>query len=158
MRFARPARWAIQPAMSAFSASLFSEISARRRRLRAALGDLGQGLVEFLIMGGILVGSVGLFVRPHYMPAAAPWGFAIPFVFLAGYILIDARRQAALARDGDAAKVASGYDWVALLWCLSCALVGLAAFVVAWTAEPEVPVDPLDWTPPETALEVDIPN
>ncbi|MDZ4691767.1 hypothetical protein [Terricaulis sp.] len=144
--------------MGGFFASLFSEINARRRRLRGALGELGQGIVEFLIMGGILVGSVGLFVRPHYMPAAAPWGFALPFVFIAGYLLIDARRQASLARGVDAAKVTSGSDWVALLWSFGCALVGLAAFVVAWTAEPEAPVDPLDWTPPEHALEVDIPS
>lgn len=144
--------------MNAFFESLVSEMGARRRRLRGSLGDRGHSLVDFLIMGGILVGSLGLFVRPAYMPAAAPWGFALPFLFVAGYLLIDTRRQASLAKGADAAKVASNYDWIVLLWSFGCALVGLAAFVIAWTSEPEQPVDPLDWTPPENALEVDIPS
>lgn len=144
--------------MTAFFESLTSEMTARRRRLRGALGDRGQSLVDFLIMGGILVGSLGLFVRPHYMPAAAPWGFALPFLFVAGYLLIDARRQAGLAKGADPGKVAASYDWITVLWSFGCALIGLAAFVIAWTSEPERPVDPLDWTPPENALEVDIPN
>lgn len=143
--------------MSAFFGSMFTEIGTRRRRLRGALGDRGQGIIEFLVMGGLLTGSLGLFVR-EWMPAAAPWGFALPFVFIAGYLLIEARRQASLARGMDAAKVASNYDWLTLAWSFGCSLLGVAAFIIAWTAEPVEPVDPLDWTPPESAVSIDIPS
>jgi len=81
--------------MAGFFPSLFAEMGARRRRLRASLGDRGQGIVEFLVLGGLFLGSLGLFVR-DWMPAAAPWGFALPFVFVVGYVLIDARRQIAV--------------------------------------------------------------
>jgi hypothetical protein len=142
--------------MADFLSSMFAEMGARRRRLRASLGDRGQGIVEFLILAGLGVGSVGLFVR-EWMPGAAPWGFALPFVFLIGYGLIDYRRQAALARDGAAPeKVGASYDWIALLWSFGCALAGAAAFVIAWSAEP--PPGPAEdiWTPPESAVPVDI--
>lgn len=72
------------------------EWGARRKRLRTAFGDRGQALTDFLVMSGLLVGSVGLFVR-EWMPGAAPWGFALPFVFVIGFVLIEARRQAAVA-------------------------------------------------------------
>lgn len=98
-------------------------------------------------MGGVLIGSVGLFVRP-WMPAAAPWGFALPLIFLAGYLLIEVRRQAAVARAPEAVGVSPGYDWIVLLFSLACALLGIAAFVIAWSAEP--------WMPPEDAVTVDI--
>jgi hypothetical protein len=141
--------------MGGFAASLFAEIGARRRRLRSALGDRGQGLVEFLIMGGLAIGSLGLFLR-EWMIAAAPWGFALPIVFLCGYVLIDARRQASLARGDDGEKVSQGYDWVALLWSLACALAGAAAFVIAWSAAPPAPPTEDVWMPPESAVPVDI--
>ncbi len=141
--------------MNSFLSAMFSEMGARRRRLRAAFGDRGQSLVEFLVLAGLLIGSVGLFVRA-WMPAAAPWGFALPFVFLAGYVLIEARRQAALARGGDVEKTRSGYDWITFLWSFGCALAGAAAFVIAWSAEPPPPPEEDIWTPPEHTVPVDI--
>jgi len=141
--------------MGAFFASLFDEMGARRRRLRASLGDRGQGVAEFLVLAGLLIGSLGLFVR-EWMPGAAPWGFAVPFVFIAGYLLFDARRQASASRAAAPEKVATRYDWIVLLWSLACALAGAAAFVIAWSAAPEAPVDPNDWAPPENAIDVEI--
>jgi len=172
--------------MGGFFASLFDEMGARRRRLRAALGDRGQGIAEFLVMGGLLVGSLGLFVR-DWMPAAAPWGFAVPVVFIAGYLLIDSRRQASIAaaesKLAEQAEVAravarhersdlpeivdedgrtvvdrttSSYDWIVLLWSLACALAGAAAFVIAWSAEPPRAPNPNEWAPPESAVDVEI--
>jgi hypothetical protein len=142
--------------MAGFFASMFDEMGARRRRLRAPLGDRGQGIVEFLVLGGLLIGSLGLFVR-EWMPGAAPWGFAIPFVFLIGYGLIDYRRQAAAARVGaDPARVSASYDWTALLWAFGCALAGAAAFVIAWSAEPPPAPGEDVWTPPESSVPVDM--
>lgn len=129
---------------------MFEEMGARRRRLRASLGDRGQALVEFLVLSGLALGSLGLFVRP-WMPAAAPWGFWLPFVFLAGYLLIDARRQIAQARAADAERTAAGYDWMALLWSFGCALAGAAAFVIALSAKPTE-----EWIPPENTPTVEI--
>lgn len=139
--------------MGRFFSSLFAEMGARRRRLRAALGDRGQALVEFLILGGLALGSLGLFVRP-WMPGAAPWGFWLPLVFVAGYVLIETRRQAALVRAEAPDKLTAGYDWAALLWALACALTGAAAFVIAWGAQP-LPQEDV-WTPPENSVSVDI--
>jgi hypothetical protein len=142
--------------MGDFLSSMFAEMGARRRRLRASLGDRGQGIAEFLVLAGLGVGSLGLFVR-DWMPGAAPWGFAVPAVFLIGYGLIEYRRQAANARDGaDAAKVSASYDWIALLWSLGCALAGAAAFAIAWSAQPAPPPEEDIWTPPEHTVPVDI--
>lgn len=134
---------------------MFGEMGARRRRLREALGDRAQGFVEFLVLAGLALGSLGLVVRT-WMPAAAPWGFAVPFIFLIGYFLIDARRQGALARGDDAHKVSSGYDWAVLLWSFGCALAGAAAFVIAWTSAPPSPPEEEVWTPPESSVPVDM--
>lgn len=142
--------------MGGFFSALFAEMGARRRRLRVALGDRGSSIAEFLVLGGLMLGSLGLFVRA-WMPAAAPWGFAVPVVFVIGFFLIDARRQGANAVEGaDAAKVSASNDWIVLLWSLGCALAGAAAFAVAWTAEPPPPPDEDFWTPPETSVPIDI--
>lgn len=141
--------------------------------MRAALGDRGQGMIEFLVFGGVLVGALGLLIG-DWMPSAAPWGFAVPIVFILGYLLIDARRQRSFviaeAEFGDGAwvkdedgrtamdRVAGGYDWLTLGWSLLCALMGAAAFVIAWSAKPpEIDKTVFDkWTPPESAVSVDI--
>lgn len=142
--------------MGDFFSALSSEMGARRRRLRAALGDRGSSIAEFLVLAGLMIGSLGLFVRA-WMPAAAPWGFAVPVVFVIGFLLIDARRQSANAVDGaDSAKISARNDWVVLLWSLGCALAGAAAFAVAWSAEPPPPPEEDFWTPPETSVPIDI--
>ena len=141
--------------MGGFFSSLFAEMGARRRRLRAAFGDRGQALVEFLVLGGLMLGSLGLFVRA-WMPAAAPWGFALPFVFVIGFLLIEARRQAATARAESPESANVAYDWIALGWSFGCALAGAAAFVIAWSAQPPAPQEEEIWTPPESSVPVDI--
>jgi hypothetical protein len=140
--------------MGGFFTSLLDELGERRRRLRLSLGDRGQALASFTILAGLMLGSLGLFLRP-WMSAVAPWGFAIPIVFVLGYLAIDWRRQAALAQGGEAEKIAAAYDWTARLFSLACALAGAAAFVIALSSEPPPPaID--DWTPPENAVSVDI--
>ncbi|MBN8606202.1 MAG: hypothetical protein J0L81_04730 [Caulobacterales bacterium] len=141
--------------MNAFFAAMFAEMGARRRRLRASLGDRGQALVEFLVLGGLALGSLGLLLRP-WMAGVSPWGFAIPVVFVIGFFLIDARRQAQLGQAEDAAKVNGGYDWVALLWSFGCALAGAAAFVIAFTSEPPSTAPEEDWAPPPSAVDIEM--
>ena len=69
-------------------------------------------------------------------------------------------RAFADALGGDLAQTAEAlaqrYDWIVLLWSFACALLGVAAFVIAWGAEPPAPVDPNNWTPPENSVSVDI--
>lgn len=136
---------------------MFSEVYARRRRMTDLLGDRGQSLFSFLILGGLAIGSLGLFWRP-WMPAAAPWGFALPLVYALGMLLIESRRQAAMRRaaasEGAAPPSAAGYDWLFALWSLACALSGLAAFTLALQSGlPQPVVEPEGWTPPDSVIE-----
>lgn len=140
--------------MSGFFPSLFAEMGARRRRMRDAFGDRGQGFVEFLVLGGLAIGSIGLIVREG-MIRTAPWGLAVPLVFVIGFLIIDARRQTELKANADPAKTTSRYDWIVFLWSFACALLGVAAFVLAWTAQPHV-VSHEEWQPPRESVNVDI--
>jgi hypothetical protein len=140
--------------MNGFFASMFAEMGARRRRLRAAFGDRPQALVEFLVLGGLLIGSLGLVVREG-MIRTAPWGLALPPAFVIGFLIIEARRQAQLRDGAEAEKISAGFDWLVLLWSGACALLGLAAFVLAWTAQPHA-AQRDEWEPPHSAVNVDI--
>ncbi|GAM96754.1 hypothetical protein U91I_00374 [alpha proteobacterium U9-1i] len=139
--------------MGDFFSVMLEEMGARRRRFRAAFGDRGQALTEFLTFAGIILGSLGLFLRP-WMPDAAPWGFAIPFVFVIGHVLIEWRRQATPAPEGAEAaeSLTTRYDWSSFLWRMACAAAGVAAFVIAWGAEPVSPSADEGWAPPEEAV------
>ena len=143
-----------------FSSALFAEFAARRRRLRAALGERGQSLIEMAILGGLVLGSLGLFILP-WMARQAPWGLAVPFVFVLGYGLLDWRRQQALtvAAPETAARVTRRHDIGALLLSLACAGAGAAAFVTGFNAPPgSAPPAPVEetWQPPPDALELEI--
>jgi len=54
--------------------------------------------------------------------------------------------------DNANATVARRYDWYVLAWSSVCALAGAAAFVIAMSSEPQ----PENWTPPDSAVSVDI--
>ena len=86
--------------MAGFFTDFFDELGERRRRLRKSLGDRGQALASFAILAGLILGSLGLYLRP-WMIGVSPWGFAVPVVFVVGYLLIEWRRQADLARGGE---------------------------------------------------------
>lgn len=137
---------------------MVEEMGARRRRLRLSLGDRGHSLFEFLLLSGLMIGSLGLVLRP-WMVEAAPWGLAIPVLFLAGHLLLETRRQGAMraaASEEAAEKLRRGYDWASVLWGLFCALAGVAAFIIAFSAEPAPPEQQDGWAPPESSVSVDI--
>ncbi len=140
--------------MAGFFTNLFDELGDRRRRLRKSFGDRGQALASFAILAGLVLGSLGLFLRPWMIDVSA-WGFVVPAVFVVGYLLIEWRRQAVLTRGADAEATANTYDWVARLFSLACALAGAAAFVIALTSEP-APPQIEEWSPPESSVAVDI--
>lgn len=140
--------------MAGFFTAFFDELSERRRRLRKTLGDRGQALASFAILAGLVLGSAGLYLRP-WMVGVASWGFAVPVVFVIGYVLIEWRRQADVARDGASETLTTRYDWMARLFALSCALAGAAAFVIAFSSEPPAPQIE-EWSPPESAVSVEI--
>ncbi|MBX3428418.1 MAG: hypothetical protein KF779_02425 [Hyphomonadaceae bacterium] len=140
--------------MSGFLTGFLDELSERRRRLRKSLGDRGQALASFAILAGLMLGSLGLYLKP-WMIGVAPWGFAVPAVFVIGYLLIEWRRQADQARAGDREALIARYDWTARFFSLACALAGAAAFVIAFSSEPPAPQIE-EWTPPESAVSVDI--
>ncbi len=139
--------------MKRFLAALMEELAARRRRMRELLGDRGAAFAEFLILAGILAGSLGLFIA-EWMAGAAPWGFGVPVAFALGFVLIEARRQAQIRRGADPEQVAVRYDWFAQMFASACALAGAAAFAVALGAKPAPAVDP--WAPPPDAVLTDI--
>ncbi len=141
--------------MSEFLPRMMAEMGARRRRLRESLGEYGQALAEFLVLGGLLVGSLGLLLMP-WMPGAAPWGFTLPFVFVGGALWLEKRRQDALAKGAEAEAIAPAHDWATFLLAIGCAVAGLAAFLIAYGAEPAGPPQAPDWRPPPGAVASDI--
>ncbi len=140
--------------MAGFFTNFFDELGERRRRLRKSLGDRGQALASFAVLAGLMLGSLGLYLKP-WMIGVSAWGFGVPVVFDIGYLLIEWRRQADVERGGEAEALATRYDWTARLFALACALAGCAAFVIAFSSEPPAPHIE-EWTPPESAVSVDI--
>lgn len=136
-----------------FWSEMASELGARRKRLRKAVGDRGQGLFEMLLLGLPLLGSLGLFLHP-WMPGAAPWGFALPFLLVLGYLLLDVRRQGQLARGDDQDAVRKSHDRMAFGLVFLCMAASAAAFAIGLAAAPQE--DGPDWQPPPDAVSVDI--
>jgi len=138
-----------------FFPALFTEFAARRRRLRKALGDRGQGLFELFVIGGLLLGSAGLFLYP-WMIGAAAWGFAIPPLFLGLYLVLDARRQKALAAAADPDAVRKRADLAALGATLACVLAGYGAFALGIMSDPRPRPEAPGWQPPPDAVDVQL--
>lgn len=140
--------------MAGFFTNFFDELGERRKRLRKSLGDRGQSFASFAILAGLILASLGLYLRP-WMIGVAAWGFAVPAFFVIGYLLIEWRRQADVKRSGESDALATKYDWTARLFALACALAGAAAFVIAFSSEPPSPQIE-EWSPPESTVPVDI--
>jgi phosphoglycerol transferase MdoB-like AlkP superfamily enzyme len=142
-----------------FLEAMGQEFAARRRRLREAAGDRGQSVLEMLVLASLVFGSLGLFLGEW---RAAPWGFAAPIVFVALYLLIERRRQRALAASADGEKVQRRADLAVLALALAAVAAGGLAFWLALAearrpppAPPEQPAGE-DWVPPEHAIPLDL--
>jgi hypothetical protein len=137
----------------AFLPDLGAELAARRRRLRAALGDARASVLEFALLTGVLIG----FAAPAFGPegflgrAYAPF---LPLLALVGYGVIESIRQRTLAAGADEGAVRAAFDRRTLLFMAAVAMVGAATFVWA-TLAPE-PFELAPETPPAEALDVTI--
>lgn len=140
-----------------FFSAMFDELGVRRRRLRELMGDRGQSLFEFALLSAFTLGSVGLLVRA-WGATTAPWGFALPFVFLLGYVAIDWRRQAALARGADEEATRKRYNLAALGWTLLTAGLAIFAFVLVLSVTPPPPPVSEEevWQPPPDTVNFDL--
>jgi hypothetical protein len=145
--------------MMEFLTQFVEEAIRRRQRIASAISGRGQIALDIVFIGGLFLGTIGMLVRP-WMAATAPWGFLALPAALAGHLLLDARRQAALRRDQDEIRVRKRADRMAVAWSAFCALIGASAFFYAWpepppTLEPageeEMWVPPKDLTPPKNA-------
>ncbi len=143
--------------MGSYFEAFIAEVMARRRRIASTIGPLAQGIFDLALLGGVVIGSLGLLIYP-WMPLAAPWGFALPIVYVAGHLLLDRRRQASLARGEGAEAVKERGDLFAVLFSLACAGLGAVTFVYALSQKPPPPPPPPaeEWTPPEQVIELDI--
>lgn len=135
--------------------SLFTEFSARRRRLDKALGDRGKGLFELFVLGGLILGSAGLFLYP-WMFSAAWWGLAAPVLFLALYVFIDVRRQRAVAAGGEEKTVRKRHQYLTLWATLGCVALGYCAFTIGLLSDPRPAPEPAGWQPPRDAIPTEI--
>jgi hypothetical protein len=146
--------------MSSFFETFIHEALARRRRIATTVGPLAQGIFDLALLAGVVLGSLGLFMRP-WMAAAAPWGFGLPVVALAGHFLLEARRQQSERLGLDPDTVKERGDLFAVLFSLACAAIGFATFAYAYSQQPAPPPAPPPqpaevWTPPENVIDLDI--
>jgi hypothetical protein len=127
-----------------------AELTAQRMNLRKRLNESRASLIEFGLLGCLILGSVGLLV-PERGFAVAPWGVAIPFVYMVGMIVAELIRQRALKTPEDGLRMRRGYGRVTGAIGLVCAAAGMATFIHALTHGQPVP-------PPEIAVPDDLKN
>ncbi len=140
----------------AFWGNLFTELGARRKRLRESFGERGQSVFELALLSALILGTVGLLLHP-WMAGAAPWGFALPVLLPLGYVALDARRQRALGAGQDEDAVRKTHDRLTLVFVSLIIVAGIGAFAYGLASEPPAPPQPdPGWQPPEDAVSVDM--
>lgn len=142
-----------------FWADLGAELTARRLRLRRAMKDRNASLLELVQAAGFLLAIVGPLIFP---PPAYPFYLgALPLLGAFGaYLLLEGRRQGALAAGAEPEAVKKRYDLMTLLavFAFSLAAYAMFAFDLRQHATPaaEEAESPAEWTPPDDALDVTI--
>lgn len=130
-----------------FWSSLVTEFGERRRRLhRGAMKSLANP-IEFAVLGGLVLAVLAPGVGRNGF-ADAPWGPALPLALVVAYIVLDRRRQHALAAGGAPETVAAGYDVRAHWLFVAFAIAGAATF--AWALLKPAPESFVPEEPPAT--------
>lgn len=141
--------------MSFFS-TWTSELLAQRMNLRRRLNESRASLIEFCAFVFVMLGSVGLIV-PKRGFEVAPWGLAIPVLYLVAMLVVELIRQNALRQGGDATAMRRGYGRVTGAIGLFCAAAGLATFIHAVIhGQPLPPPDPIVPADLQNAIETTI--
>ncbi|MGE3143437.1 MAG: hypothetical protein AB7L65_08960 [Hyphomonadaceae bacterium] len=137
-----------------FFSALLDETAARRKRLRQALGDRGQSLFEFALLTGLVIGAGSFYLR-DWLAAYAPLTLLLPFAFVLGYGLIEARRQSEFKAGAAEESVRKRYDLAALAWAILCGGLGLGLLCYAMTAKPP-PAPATGWEPPRGTVATEL--
>ena len=111
-----------------FFSAMFEEMWERRQRFQKAVGKSTGGLIEFVIFSGVLV-SIGAILLGNMLGALPLLGL------VAGYPILDQRRQAALARGADPEAVRKRADMHALIFFGAIAVLGFWVFGQAMGAK-----------------------
>jgi hypothetical protein len=119
---------------------LLDELAARRRRMAKRFSPLLGGLLEFFLLGGLVLGVAAAFL-------GMPWGVLPLIGWVVGYVILDRRRQAALAAGGASETVQRASDPLALGLTLGLAALGFWVFVSAMSVK-----DREGWTKPAEEL------
>jgi hypothetical protein len=136
-----------------FFATFFEDFGARRQRLRKAIGDRTASFLEFVLLGGVVMGAFAYLIAPPWA-AAARWGIVAPIGLIVGLILLDVlRQQAVRARPEDSAPRA--FDLSALALAVVAALGGAAAFIHL-SSVPDPRDAPPAYEPPPKSTETEI--
>lgn len=126
-----------------FWSDLGGEFVARRKRLHRELKNLAAP-AEFALLGGVVLAVAAPAVARNGF-ADAPWGPMLPLVLVAVYLLLERRRQAALAGGAETADVETAFDQRAKWLFIAAAVIGVATFAWAMLKPPPktfIPEDP----------------
>ncbi len=124
------------------------EFFARRQRMQKRFKVFVGGVIEFVFFGGLVLGVAAAFL--------GRWYGVLPLVaFVGGYLLLERRRQGALAKGQDEAVVLNQYDRLNFGMTAALALLGLWVFIGAMHAK-----DVEGWTkpapPPPKTINLDL--
>ena len=121
------------------------ELLARRLRLHKRFRPFVSGVLEFAILSGFVLAIAAVFLGRWYgaLPVAA---------FVIGYLVLESRRQAALAAGQGEDIVRSRYDRLSFAMTLALALIGIWVFAGALRAK-----DAAGWVePPPKTINLDL--
>lgn len=128
-----------------FLSSTFEELGARRKRLHVRFKPLVAGLIEFALLSGLVLSVAAVFLGRWY-------GALPPLAFLIGYLLLEQRRQGALAAGQAEDTVRPRFDRLALAMTGALAALGLWVFAGAMQAK-----DAEGWVePPPKTINLDL--
>lgn len=139
--------------MLTFLRSLGVEFAARRRRLRQAIGDRRASLLEFALLGGVIVGVAAPSFAPRNFVGGL-YGPLLPLAAVGGYLLLEAGRQRLIAAGAEEAAIRAAFDRRTLYFLVALALIGFGTLVWAVVAPPPFELVPEE--PPADALPVTI--